>query len=83
MHDLNSKYLNKKHWIKAQTFQPTILVKTSSLPNKIIYLVEVKSVRKKTACLHLNFVCFLRYDVLSKYLTSFKFATLNESELEL
>ena len=51
--------------------------------NRRSYLLEVKSVRKKAVCLQFNFVCFIRYDELSKYLTSFKFVTLNECELEL
>ena len=38
--------------------------------------VEVKSVCKQMVCLHLNCCIFLKYDVLSEYLTPFWFAML-------
>jgi hypothetical protein len=38
--------------------------------------VEVKSVCKQTVCLHFELLYFLKYDVLSEYLTPFWFAML-------
>jgi hypothetical protein len=45
--------------------------------------VEVKSVCKQTVCLHFALLYFLKYDVLSEYLTPFWFAMLlNEYEIK-
>ena len=47
--------------------------------------MEVKSVMyiKQTVCLHFEMLYFLKYDVLSEYLTLFWFAMLlNEYEIE-
>ena len=45
--------------------------------------VEVKSVCKQTVCLHFELLYFLKYDVLSEYLTLFWFSMLlNEYEIE-
>ena len=47
------------------------------------FKVEVKSVCKQTVCLHFALLYFLKYDVLSEYLTPFWFAMLlNEYETE-
>jgi hypothetical protein len=44
---------------------------------------EVKSVCKQTVCLYFELLYFLKYDVLSKYLTPFWFAMLlNGYEME-
>jgi hypothetical protein len=45
--------------------------------------VEVKSVCKQTVCLHFELLYFLKYDVLSEYLTPLWFTMLlNEYEIE-
>ena len=45
--------------------------------------MEVKSVCKQTVCLHFDCCIFLKYDVMSEYITPFWFAMLlNEYEIE-